>query len=482
MASILKRIPPWIGPAAAAWTGLQSPSVHANGRFPGADQLVVDPGDPEHLVVRATFGFVETRDGGKSWHWICEEAVGQIGTADPSIAVTGDGTLVVAVPFEGLAVSHDHGCSWSRAPAPLAGQLAVDSTLEPNDPSGLLVLTSTNDPQAGADANFEFLSQVVETKDDARTWSIVGTALPRDFIATTVEVARSDPDRIYVGGVVGLPPAPVIERTLDRGKTWSRTMVPVETAVSGLFVSAIDPRDPDRLWVRVLSPSVDAFGTSPTSLKMSGDRGDTWTSIVVTQGGMYGFALSPDGGRVAYGTTNDGVFVGPSDGTGGFALVSAIKNRGLTWSASGLYASATEPVDPFAVGLAKNADASFEPIYLLKSTCPQACPDDSPFNQACRGPWTDPSSGVARLTGATGEACSVAWAQVSGPVDAGFEGTPVTSDAAVGENPPQASRGCSCELGADGNIRSSAPWSVGFVAAVAACLLGIRRRALDRLL
>src|SRR5260221_12412327 len=110
---------------------------------------------------------------------------------------------------------------------------------------------------------------------------------------------------------------------------------------------------------------------------MSSDRGVTWTSTVATRGSMYGFARSPDGARLAYGNADEGVFVGASDTTGAFAHVSAIKNRGLTWSASGLYASATEPVDPFAVGLSKNADASYQAIYQLKNTCPQSCPEAS---------------------------------------------------------------------------------------------------------
>src|SRR5882672_10755571 len=222
MTSVTEKIRLWFAIALAAGIGLRPSDAFANGRFPGADQLVVDPRDPGHLLVRATFGFVETRDAGQNWRWICEEIVGQIGTADPSIAITGDGSNVVAVPFDGVAVSHDGGCTWSRAPAPLAAQLAVDSTLDPTDPAGLFVLTSTNDPGADAGSAFEFLTLVVETKDNAHTWAAVGTPLPRDFIATTIEVAPSDPDRFYVGGVVGIPSAAAIERSVDHGKTWMR--------------------------------------------------------------------------------------------------------------------------------------------------------------------------------------------------------------------------------------------------------------------
>src|SRR3954462_11155284 len=41
----------------------------ANGRYPAASQLVVDPNDPKHLVVSATFGFLDSRDDGKTFNW-----------------------------------------------------------------------------------------------------------------------------------------------------------------------------------------------------------------------------------------------------------------------------------------------------------------------------------------------------------------------------------------------------------------------------
>ena len=43
-----------------------APSVAlANGRYPAASQLLVDPTDREHIVVSATFGLLESRDGGR---------------------------------------------------------------------------------------------------------------------------------------------------------------------------------------------------------------------------------------------------------------------------------------------------------------------------------------------------------------------------------------------------------------------------------
>ena len=429
---------------------LRCAPARANGRFPGADQLIADPIDSRHLVVRTTFGFVSTRDAGAHWSWICEEIVGRIGTADPPIAVMGDGTIVVAVPFEGCAVSHDDGCTWSRAPDPLAGQLVVDMTLEPNDPASLLVLTSTNDPTGNVDAGLQFVTRVVETNDDGRTWAVLGRALPRDFIATTIEVAGSDPRRLYVGGVVGDPPSAAVETSVDRGLTWTRTTLATATPIAGAFVSAVDPRDEDRLWLRIMSSPVDAFGMAPTALRVTHDMGATWSDVAATEDSMFGFALSPDGTRVAYGGEQEGVYVGSSDGSGSFERVSELKNRCLTWTPEGLYACGTEPIDPFAVGRSIDADRSYEALYRLADTCPQACPAESLFNQVCRTAWTDAPNGVALLTGATAQACSVPWAQVSAG-DAGASDRTRDAGRAGDEAGPGAPRldaggGCSCTM------------------------------------
>src|SRR5687768_951087 len=64
---------------AAAFTSFNAVPARANGRYPLADQIVVDPGNPEHVVARATFGLLDSSDGGKTFRWICERAVGYYG-------------------------------------------------------------------------------------------------------------------------------------------------------------------------------------------------------------------------------------------------------------------------------------------------------------------------------------------------------------------------------------------------------------------
>jgi len=456
--------------AAVAWLG--AGSALANGRFPAADQLIINPLDPLHIVIRTTFGFVESRDGGKKWAWTCEDIIGRIASFDPPFAVNGDGSVVVAVPFEGVSVTHDHGCTWARAPEPLAGQLAVDVTLAPNDPATILVLTSTNDtpPDAGPTAPPEFLNLVVETKDNAVTWALRGAPLARDFIAGTIEIAASDPDRLYTSGVFGDPLQGGIERSEDGGKTWIRTLVPTGRDLGGVYISAVDAKNADRLFVRVLAQPDPLTNATPTTLLASTDKGTTWKELAKTDEAMLGFALSPDGAKLVYGTIGQGVFLGPSDGSAPFEKVSSIQNRCLTWSAAGLYACGTDlgppPPETFAVGLSHDMGRTFETLFKLSQTCPAVCPDDSRFNSVCRMVW-ELKPGVTAATGATGLTCTVDWAKTAAPdggsgSDAGKEeaGTGGGKDAGndPGQREPTPGNSCACRVAA---LASTGPAHVG---------------------
>jgi len=437
-----------LGPLAlgvAAAVSLHAAPARANGRMPGATELTIGKGEPSHLLARATYGLVQSFDGGESWQWICEQAINVSGEADPPLAMTADGSLVLLPTTGATLISRDRGCSWQQAPAPLHMHRPIDLTVDPTDAAHVLVLTGTIDTIDDRGV-VSYTNVLFETRDNAASWSEVGTLRP-DFEVETLEIAASDPKRVYVSGTASSSPLlGVIERSDDGGKSWTRTMLDLPPTSGSLFVSAVDPTDPDRLWVRVPAQG-DRFGLFPASLLVSSDKGASFAMLGATEKGMLGFALSPDGTRLAYGGPFDGLYVGASDGSSPFVKAATVRVRCLRWNADGLYACGSEPQDPFSVGLSTDEGASFRPVYRMIDTCPQECAAGTSFANSCEQSW----SGIGPRIAASGETCSVSWARPPPTsTDAGVMGAMGAKDA-----------GASTDAGADTRADAGKPATGG---------------------
>jgi len=418
-----------------AFTALSAPAL-ANGRYPSAGQVVVHPSDPAHLVVRATYGILSTRDNGATWSWICEAAVGYGGVEDPMMGITADGTLLAGV-FKGLAYSQDLGCAWSFAGGGLTDKYVTDLSVEKQDPSRAVLIVSN-----GVATN-KFLTQLWETVDSGTTWTQAGVDLPEQFLGLNVDVAPSDPTRVYISGRYGAPDYPgALERSYDRGKTWEKLDIPGSDDTHLPYLSAVDPNNPDILYMRLDGDPVDA-------LLVSKDAGKSWTTAFESTGNLYGFALSPDGATVYIGGSKDGLWRAPTS-TLQFEKVADLLIRCLTATDVGLYACADEFTNGFTVGLSKDQGKTFAPVMHLASPCgPLACAEGTSVPVKCADAW-----GVTRLTiGAE-------------PCDAGSPPDPMPT-------PTPSSPGCGCRAAPSAGAGAGA--SIGLL--IAAWYRLRRRRA-----
>lgn len=404
-----------LGFAAAAVVTLAGVPALANGRFPASGQLAVDPSDPAHLVVRTTYGLTTTRDAGAHWSWICEASVGYGGTEDPMMAVTADGTLIAGL-FEGLSVSHDHGCQWDFAPGGLDGRYVIDLATERLDPKNGVLLISNS---VGGSM---FLTQLWETHDNAATWTVAGVDMPADFLGLTLDAAPSFPSRVYVSGRYGKPAYEgAIERSNDRGKTWEKLLIPGSNDLALPYIGGIDPSNPDVVYVRLDADKKDR-------LVVTKDGGLTWAEAFTSSENLTGFAISPDGATIALGGDKDGIWTAPAS-TLAFTKVSTVGARCLTWTTAGLYACADEFVDGFALGVSTNAGQTFSPVMHLQVNCgPLACGAATSTGKACPDLWSatkatiggatcdgsDPSTGAG-----TGASSGTATSSASGTTSSG---------------------------------------------------------------
>ena len=357
-----------------------APIARANGRFPAANQLVVGPSDPNLLAVRTTFGLLVSHDKGANFDWICETALGYSGVQDPSVGLTASGALTVGT-FGGLLVSPDTGCSWSFAGA--LTKLPIDDVVVRGDtPSTALALTRkhTGDDDAGAPL---YTTQIYATADDGASWAKLGAPLDPIALTYTIEVARSDPQRLYVSGLkgTGTSAQAFLFVSTDTGATWTPRPIPLDAATERApFIAAVDPAKPDIVYVRTSGPVANR-------LLVTTNAGQSW-DVKYTGGQMLGFALAPDGSKVYLGGPSDGVQVA-STADFQFTKKSAVAVQCLTANGGTLYACSNDKNGGFAVGASTDDGATFTPklhLTTIRGAIVCASPDASAAECALEWP------------------------------------------------------------------------------------------------
>jgi hypothetical protein len=348
----------------------------ANGRYPAASQIVVDPNDPKHLVVSATFGFLDSRDEGRSFNWLCESAIGPAGEEgfDVVLAVTGNGNTVLGL-FNGMATTRD-ACTF-QIPSELTNQVIGDLSWRPSTPHQVVGYTVAN--MAGG-----FASKIVQSNDDGATWSEVGPPLPTSLLPLTIDLAPSAANRIYLSLMSDKTKNfnSVLMRSDDGGATFQTFDIPGTEQQRMAFIAAVNPTQPDRVYLRVLD---DKDGLPITVIYTTADGGRTFQTIFTGTGELFGFAISPDGTEMAFGGPGDGLYVGAADGTN-LARRSDVQPTSLTWAPQGLYAAADSKLAGFSIGRSLDSGATFQGLFKYQSICGQtAC--SSKATSACAAQW-----------------------------------------------------------------------------------------------
>jgi len=435
---------------------LASGPALANGRFPTANQLVVQPGKPQVMALRTTFGVLLSTDAAKDWLWICESAIGYgMIQSDPAVGFTAGGALLAGTVV-GLAVSPDTGCSWAFAGGALDGAV-TDVAVRPGSPHAALALASAAAGSSAAGVPL-FTTQLYSTTDDGAHWAAYGTPLDPTVLVTTVEVAASDPHRVYVSGLRNNPTttASLFVSTND-GQAWAERPLPLDPATEqAAYIAAVDPGDEDRVYVRT--------GLAASRLLVTDDAGVTVRSVF-SGGPMLGFALSPDGTTVYLG--------GPADGLQSaktadlqFTQRSTFGVGCLTLVGTVLYACDYD--QSVLLAASTNGGVTFSPVLRLKDLeGPLSCPAGTTSTQ-CVAEW--PLLRQMYSIGATDAGPDAAGS------DGGAGGDAGAGDAGSSQTPPPAAspRGTSCRCGPGAPPGTSAP---GVEVAAVVALAVVRRRA-----
>jgi hypothetical protein len=466
----------------------------ANGRYPSAQQLLVDPNDASQIWLRATYGLVTSNDTGKNWDWLCEAAVGYDAREDPMLAIAHGGKIFSGA-FSGLSVTSDHGCNW--LPDATIGNTYVRDVAADRAGAHVYAITSV----ARDNGNYDMT--VWRSAGEPPVFAALGTPIASDSFGFTIDVAPSDPDRLYISGAVwplspaagdagtpslrdAAPSGPngpaVFFRSTDGGKTWTRRRLLGASLYNTPYIAAVDPINPDVVYVRVRGQP-QTRGTITSRLLYSDDAGDSFREIFHASADMLGFAVSPDGKKafVGLGDARDlsgqrqvdpavlGIYQAD---TASFAFSRIFEGQigCLTYTDDTLYACGAHTSTHFEIAASKDDGKTFTPLL--------------DFGQI-RGPLACPVTSAERAL------CTPAWPAICDPVGvcpstsgSGGSGGTSTTDASVPPvgaepEPPKTTRpsndsGC-CGSGSKTAMNPSNAMS-GLGVAFAACVgLGSRR-------
>lgn len=397
--------------------------ARANGRFPESLRLLEDPRIPDRLYLAGTFGLLVTEDRGKNWHYICEKAFAfAFLEGDPLLEVTSDGTILSGI-FESVNTSRDCGCSWQASLGESKTEDILDIALDPSSPNTVLALTQKTD-------TFPFSTDVRETNDSGKTWRKIADLPATNLGAFTLDVAPSDPKRIYVSGADRARDASVDHGALyvsqDRGATWETRDIAGTGNAAQPFIAGVHPTSPGTVYVRTDEWIDNAEPSANDRLLVTTDAGQTWRELLRKGGKLFGFALSPDGGTVLAGYGDPlqagGRSTEPSDlGVYKASTKDYVFERVFTgmvsclrWTQNGLYVCNTEfnpdalPND-FELGFRKNADFTlamqnpFEVLLSLKNVRgPSGC-----HAAECNDIWSKSMPGMPAVCEQFRASCTV---------------------------------------------------------------------------
>ena len=248
----------------------------ANGRPPGTSSITFRQGQDSDIAVGLTFGLVLSHDGGKTWAWMCEDAIGYSGMYDPRYAFSSSGALF-ATTFNGLKVVRDR-CTFGATPA--GASFASTNALGP-DHAFYYAAAQNKDMTHAADYS------IYKSTDDGMTFPITAQGTPATAVNwwQSLQVAPSNAQRLYLSGYSFMPDpggagtvkTQLLYRSDDGGTMWTALPVTAFTvaANSVIDIVGIANDNPDHLYVRV-----EVYdNTLSDAIWRSFDAGLTWKQI-----------------------------------------------------------------------------------------------------------------------------------------------------------------------------------------------------------
>ena len=228
------------------------------------------------------------------------------------------------------------------------------------------------------------------------TWTALGTPIDPSFVVETVDVTRTDPNRLYVSGARGFGDTRTASLFVskDKGTTWTEWHLPPAqfnpAAEDSVFIGAVDPTNADRVYLRSSAQQVGGqsrltvvtFAADGTPTFAGPHVFDEGMAFLGLTGEMLGLAVSEDGSKVYIGSVEDGLWRANASDLA-FEKVSSLQVQCLAIHGAELWACSSA-MSGFIAGVSTDEGKTFTSKLPLVGTLtgPIACAPD-PAGPAC---------------------------------------------------------------------------------------------------
>jgi hypothetical protein len=337
--------------------------------------------------VRTNRGLIIEGPGGGAFRIVCNEAFEASLAEVPPLTVTADGRILLGTYAAGLLLSSPDACNFDPLPDRFVELYPID--VETDQQGGFFAAVL---PRDGGSA------ELLHGSDEGRALESLAT-LPG--APSALEVAPSDGSRVYVSSTLAEENLSFgrLLASHDAGRTFTETEVELEASELRVFLLAVDPHQPDRVFLRTQSRD----GLTPERLLRSDDGGGTFDTAVSLPGPLNA-VVQPDGTVWLGGA--EGLYRS-RDGGQSFAPLAGIDLSRVTCLAAQdvrIYVCGYSAGE-FGVMVSSDGGGSFEWFVRFPwVTARRDCPEDSDEGMRCAIPFLDWSEEQLEPSSMAGEA------------------------------------------------------------------------------
>jgi hypothetical protein len=258
--------------------------ARANGALPGSFGILLPTTRPHDVVLATNFGLIISEDDGATWQWTCEQVETNFGYLYAVGPAPNDRYYGLS-PEQGLAYSDDGSCSWRRSAGALGDKIASDFFVDPTDAARVVAVAAGLDEEGGVTPQAVF-----ESLDAGTTFNPTPLyTAPPEAVVVGLEIARSNPNIVYIAMYTTPGRHPKLLRSEDRGRTWAERDIEAAVGPNDTRIFTVDRDDPNLLYLRVILAGIE-------KVAVTRDGGATFSTPLTVQGGVLSaFVRMPSG-------------------------------------------------------------------------------------------------------------------------------------------------------------------------------------------